>query len=131
MVSSSHMLCRAIGSNDASIRSHSHRTFLRKASAGAEPTAGRMRPIMVLDCQMKAFTKRFSGVSAVDLGMGWRGHAEVRGGSTAPRTYRCLSDWRSLPLVRATVLVASRLQPSRMSFARALAGVNRASAPRR
>ena len=34
--------------------------------ARGELTADRLRPIMVLDCPMKAFRKRFSGVSAVD-----------------------------------------------------------------
>ena len=66
MATSSHMLCRAIGISDASIRSQSRSPFLRNASGCDDPTADRMRPIMVLDCPMKAFAKRFSGVSVVD-----------------------------------------------------------------
>ena len=61
------MLCRAIGINDAAIRSQSRRTFLRNASGRDEPTADRMRPTMVLDCPMKVFTNRFSAVSVVGL----------------------------------------------------------------
>ena len=38
-----------------------------KASLRREPTADRMRPMMVFDCPMKAFTNRFSGVPVVGL----------------------------------------------------------------
>ena len=65
---SSHMLCQAIGINDASIRLQSRSSrFVRNASRRREPTADRMRPTTVLDCPMKAFAKRFSGESVVGL----------------------------------------------------------------
>ena len=60
------MLCRAIGISDASIRSQSLSSLVPKASLRREP-ADRMRPMMVLDCPMKAFTNRFSGVSPAGL----------------------------------------------------------------